>query len=41
VDRKYIGKLEEKRLLGKPKHRREDNIKTYPKLLFFMCMDWI
>jgi hypothetical protein len=31
VDKKCIGKLGEKRLLGKPKLRREDNIKIDPK----------
>jgi hypothetical protein len=36
-----VGKPEGKRLLGRPRHRWEDNIKMGPRKLGLSGMDWI
>ena len=37
----FVGKPEGKRPLGRPRHRREDNIKTDLQEVGFGGMDWI
>ena len=41
VYRVLVGKPEGKRLLGRPKHRREHNIKMDLQEVGYGCMDWI
>jgi hypothetical protein len=41
VDRVLLGKPEEKRQLGSPMRRWEDNIKIDHQEFGFGCMDWI
>jgi hypothetical protein len=37
----FVGKLEEKRPLGRPKRRSEDNIKMHVREMGWGGMDWI
>ena len=39
--RVLVGRAEEKRLLGRPRHRWEDNIKMYLKEVGYDAADWI
>ena len=41
VYRVLVGKLEKRRLLGRPRHRWEDNIKMDLQVVGCMGMDWI
>jgi hypothetical protein len=41
VYRVLVGKPEEKTLLGRPRHRWEDNIKMDLQEVGCWCMDWI
>ena len=41
VNRVLVGKPEGKRLLGRPRHRWEDNIKMDLQEVGFEVMDWI
>jgi hypothetical protein len=41
VYRVLVGKPEGKRPLGRPRHRREDNIRMYLQEVGFGIMDWI
>jgi hypothetical protein len=36
-----IGKPERRRPLGKPRSRREDNIRTDPREIGWECVDWM
>lgn len=36
-----VGKSEGKRLLGRPRHRREDIVKVYPQGVEWQGIDWI
>ena len=37
----FVGKPEGKRLLGRPRHRRKDNVKMNLQEVGFEGMDWI
>jgi len=36
-----VGKLEGKRLLGRPRRRQDDNIRMDPREIWWGCLDWV